>query len=194
MNSLLLPSEIISHIFGYLTIKDLARVECTCKKLQSFSLSEMGRRIMKDQDTWGILIHLGEIKAQPIRFDAVKKQAYFSILMDPVNIKTMFDHNRPVHCSLIRKDDPEFDTKSEFIMTVEKGMAEGKKIQMDVQNELCKVQAELTRLPTPPPSPQLDQQAHYFKQPIDLVTPLAPAPLAYTLQITELCLPLSTLA
>ncbi|KAG0744998.1 hypothetical protein G6F57_002792 [Rhizopus arrhizus] len=159
----------------------------------------MERRIIREEssnDKWGILvkIHLGEIKAQPIRFDTFTKKAYFSIFMDPVNIKTMFDHNRLIHCALTKKDDESYATNNKFVITVEKGMTEGRTIQVDVQNELCQVQAELTRLPTPPPSPQLDEKENYFKQPLDLVTPLAPAPLTYTLQITELCLPLSTIA
>ncbi|KAI9263668.1 hypothetical protein BY458DRAFT_514408 [Sporodiniella umbellata] len=190
------PTEIITHIFSYLTITELAQAENTCRTLQAFALAETERKVMKANHLWGLYvkIHLGEIKAQPIRFDAAHKIAYFSILMDPVYIKTMFDHKKPVHCALTRKDKPEFESQNGFVLTVERGMPEGSTVQMGVQTELCSVQAELTRLPVPPPSPQLDQQEHYFKHPPDFVAPLAPAPLAYTLQFTELALPLSTLA
>lgn len=66
MNALLLsfPSEIITQVFSYLTIKDLARIECTCKLLQSFSLSEMERRIIREEssnDKWGILVKVNKM-------------------------------------------------------------------------------------------------------------------------------------
>lgn len=66
MNALLLsfPSEIITQVFSYLTIKDLARIECTCKLLQSFSLSEMERRIIREEssnDKWGILVKVNKL-------------------------------------------------------------------------------------------------------------------------------------
>lgn len=147
--------------------------------------------IMISVYTYLFQIHLGQVMAQPIRFDPVSKMAYYSIMMDPVKIKTMFDHKRPIHCSLLRKNNSDYGSKNAFVITVEKGMKEGKTIQMDIKNDLCQVQAELTRLPTPPPSPELQKQ-DYFKT--DSISSLAPAPLTYTLQITELCLPLSTIA
>lgn len=123
--------------------------------------------------------------------------------MDPVKIKTMFDHRRPVHCSLLRKKTSSryqsFNEKG-FIITVEKGMEEGKTLELDIQNDSCQVHAALTRLPT-------DNHLFTGNQPLcdgqplkkEMLQPqpiksMAPTPLTYTLQITELSLPLSTLA
>ncbi len=128
------------------------------------------------------------MNAQPERFDTVNKKAYYSIQMDPVKIKTMFE-KRQIHCSLLRKNNEDYDTKNKFTITVQKGMEEGRRIEMDVKNESCQVQAQLTRLPHPT-RPLIQQDP---KQPHTL-TPLAPSPFIYTLQLTELCLPLSTLA
>ncbi|KAG1440978.1 hypothetical protein G6F56_011685 [Rhizopus delemar] len=104
--------------------------------------------------------------------------------MDPVKIKSMFDRKRPIHCSLLRKNSQD---QHEFVITVQKGMTEGKRIELNVENDLCKVKADLVRLPTPP------KYVHPHLK-VDSVTSLAPSPFTYTLQITELSLPLSTIA
>ncbi|EIE89775.1 hypothetical protein G6F46_006424 [Rhizopus delemar] len=183
-----LPAEIILNIFNHLSLKDLVRIERSCKRLQSCALSEIEKRIRKGstKDEWGILVHLGQVNAEPQRFDTVTKKAYYSIQMDPVKIKSMFE-KRQIHCSLLRKNSEDYDTKNKFTIHVQKGMEAGKRIEIDVKNESCQVQAQLTRLPHPTRS--LIQ--HDPKQPL---IPLAPSPFIYTLQLTELCLPLSTLA
>lgn len=141
--------------------------------------------------------------------------------MDPVKIKTMFDHRRPIHCSLLRKNSdsaigrhrkeqavaaatsPTSSTQYQsycdkaFIINVEKGMEEGKTLELDVKNEVCQVNASLTRLPTT--SPVVVAESGYNNQgQTKLDSPpiksMAPPPLTYTLQITELSLPLSTIA
>lgn len=218
----LLPAEIITNILSYMSMTDLVRIERTCRLFQSFSLCEIEKRIIKSSDEWGILvsyytcdnqrhtlnqcaqIHLGQVSAKPVGFDAKSKKAYYSVLMDPVKIKTMFDHRRPIHCSLLRKKTSKFQSYSQngFIITVEKGMEEGKTLELDINNEACQVHAALTRLPssvspvnTTLESPLCDGQAlkkeSLQSQPIKTMAPL---PLTYTLQITELSLPLSTLA
>jgi len=124
--------------------------------------------------------------------------------MDPVKVKTMFDHRRSIHCSLLRKKTSKFQSYNQngFIITVEKGMEEGKTLELDINNEACQVHAALTRLPssvspvnTVLESPLCDGQALKKEtlQPQPIKT-MAPLPLTYTLQITELSLPLSTLA
>jgi hypothetical protein len=137
----------------------------------------------------------------PIRFDSKTKKAYYSILMDPVKIKTMFDHRRPVHCSLLRKKtSSRYQSFNEngFIITVEKGMEEGKTLELDIKNDSCQVHAALTRLPS---DSHLNQPLCDGNQPLkkEMLQPqpiksMAPPPLTYTLQVTELSLPLSTLA
>ncbi|KAI8646990.1 hypothetical protein BD408DRAFT_409015 [Parasitella parasitica] len=196
----LLPTEIITNILGYMSITDLVCIERVCRSFQSFSLCEIEKRIIKSNDEWGVLIHLSQVCAKPTRFDTTTKKAYYSILMDPVKVKTMFDHRRPIHCSLLRKRTPRFQSYNQngFIITVEKGMGEGKTLQLDVKNEVCQVHAALTRLPssfsTTLDSSLRDDQAQ--KQEILPATTkiMAPLPLIYTLQITELSLPLSTIA
>lgn len=121
--------------------------------------------------------------------------------MDPVKIKTMFDHRRPIHCSLLRKNSIKksanirYQSYSEkgFIITVEKGMQEGKTLQLDVKNELCQVHASLTRLPSGVNNIHHTKEDSLLKDPQPIKS-MAPSPLTYTLQITELCLPLSTIA
>lgn len=121
--------------------------------------------------------------------------------MDPVKIKTMFDHRRPIHCSLLRKNftkkssNIKYQSYSEkgFIITVEKGMQEGKTLQLDVKNELCQVHASLTRLPSAANIHHHSKEDSPLKDPQPIKS-MAPSPLTYTLQITELCLPLSTIA
>lgn len=123
--------------------------------------------------------------------------------MDPVKIKTMFDHRRPIHCSLLRKSNSikkpaniKYQSYSEkgFIITVEKGMQEGKTLQLDVKNELCQVHASLTRLSSVANNNQHTKQEQSLLKDLQPIKSMAPSPLTYTLQITELCLPLSTIA
>ncbi|KAI8063715.1 uncharacterized protein B0P05DRAFT_555400 [Gilbertella persicaria] len=198
---LLFPTEIISNILSYMSIKDLTKLERTSRLFQAFTLNEIENRIIKSgKDEWGILIHLGQVSAKPLRFDPKTKKTYYSILMDPVKIKTMFDHRRSVHCSLLKKNKTtKFQSFNEkgFIITVEKGMQEGKTLELNIKNEACQVHAALTRLPSS--SVNTNDQALCGKQEIkkEIVQPIksmAPAPLLYTLQITELSLPLSTIA
>lgn len=157
---------------------------------------------------------MGQVCAKPIRFDSKTKKAHYSVNMDPVKIKTMFDHRRPIHCSLLRKNSEsaigrhrkevasptstQYQSYCDkaFIINVEKGMEEGKTLQLDVKNELCQVNASLTRLPT---SPVVVTEGGYNSQGQTKFDPppiksMAPPPLTYTLQITELSLPLSTIA
>lgn len=121
--------------------------------------------------------------------------------MDPIKIKTMFDHRRPIHCSLLKKNRTKvapsqikYQSYSEkgFIINIEKGMEEGKTLELNVQNELCQVNALLTRLASPVLIQQTEQET--LKMDSQPIKSMAPSPLTYTLQITELSLPLSTLA
>lgn len=52
----LLPAEIITNILSYMSMTDLVRIERTCRLLQSFSLCEIEKRIIKSSDEWGILV------------------------------------------------------------------------------------------------------------------------------------------
>lgn len=59
----MLPSEILTEILSYLSIKDLVRIERTCKLLQSYALSEIERRIRRgsSKDEWGILVSMNSL-------------------------------------------------------------------------------------------------------------------------------------
>lgn len=55
----LLPTEIYSNILSYMSIKDLVRLESTCRLFQSFALCEIERRLIRSgstSDEWGILV------------------------------------------------------------------------------------------------------------------------------------------
>ncbi|KAI9486496.1 MAG: hypothetical protein EXX96DRAFT_516570 [Benjaminiella poitrasii] len=199
----LFPTEIITNILGYMPIDDLARLERTCRLFQSYALYEIERRIIKPsstQDEWGVLIHLGQAVAHPTRFDCKTKKAYYSITMDPVKVKTMFDHRRSIHCSLLRKKCNKYQTfnngEDSFVITVEKGMEEGKTVELNIENKSCQVHATLTRLPiiSHPNDELLQELKKEFKSSPHPIKSMAPDPLTYTLQITELTLPLSTIA
>lgn len=78
-------------------------------------------------------------------------------------------------------------------------MEEGKTLELDVKNDVCQVNASLTRLPTI--SPVVVAESGYnnhnqgqTKLDSPPIKSMAPPPLTYTLQITELSLPLSTIA
>lgn len=72
-------------------------------------------------------------------------------------------------------------------------MQEGKTLQLDVKNELCQVHASLSRLPSGVNNIHHTKEDSLLKDPQPIKS-MAPSPLTYTLQITELCLPLSTIA
>lgn len=59
----MLPSEILTEILSYLSIKDLVRIERTCKLLQCYALSEIERRIRRgsSKDEWGILVSMNSL-------------------------------------------------------------------------------------------------------------------------------------
>ncbi|KAI7906885.1 uncharacterized protein BX663DRAFT_557524 [Cokeromyces recurvatus] len=220
----LFPAEIFTNMLGYMSIIDLVRLERTCRLFQSYALYEIEKRIIKSESSkheWGILIHLSQATACPIRFDSKTKRAYYSIKMDPVKIKTMFDHRRSIHCSLLRKKMNNnnnnkyqaFNGEDSFVITVEKGMKEGKTIEFEIENKTCQVHAALTRLPPLSTTTTMINSSHHHSSANELqqnnkqklkfenelypqqpIKSMAPAPLTYTLQITELSLPLSTIA
>jgi hypothetical protein len=109
--------------------------------------------------------------------------------MDPITINTMYDHRRNIQCSLLRKQQNKLDSTTKkinyrsqhgFTIPVEKGMAEGKTIQISVDDSLCQLDASLTRM-----IPE-----NYTVKKLSL----APVPLSYSLQVTGMRLPLSTIA
>ncbi|KAL0074007.1 hypothetical protein J3Q64DRAFT_1734637 [Phycomyces blakesleeanus] len=184
-----LPHEIISIVMNHLPLKDLVRIERTSKLIQDFCLEEIEHRMSSGSaaQEWGLMIHLGQTIASPSQFDPKTKTIAYSVPMDPVNINTMFDHRRQIHCSLLRRipSTPNYNLSEPFVITIQKGMAEGHTEQLDIQGKLCQVQASITRLVTPSQEGQDDKNKKLI---------LAPAPLTYALQVTQMRLPLSTLA
>lgn len=218
MDLAIFPSEITQIILEHLPIKDLIRAERTSKLLQLFCLSEIERRIktgsLKDEfgvlvspfmqyhglSTWFLTgsfllqIHLGQAQAQPQLFDPITKTVQYTIPMDPITINSMYDHRRNIHCSLLRKQPKLEDAASTtkkinylsqhgFTIPLEKGIAEGKTVQISVDNALCQLDASLTRMVPSPATTNTDKKLT-----------LAPVPLSYTLQVTSMRLPLSTIA
>ncbi|CAO3598497.1 unnamed protein product [Absidia cylindrospora] len=171
MTLLALPYEIVSHIFLYLTIQDLARLERTCKNVQTWILCEIERRIKTCtlHDDWDILIHSGSVVVTPARFDIRTKKVFYSVPMDPIRIKTMYDHWRQIHCALswsCNNDNNNNNHSSKkrhwtydgLRIVLEEGMKEGITEQIDVQGESgCELHASLTRL-------QQEQQQKYRQQ------------------------------
>ncbi|ORZ17637.1 hypothetical protein BCR42DRAFT_412211 [Absidia repens] len=173
MTLLALPYEIVSHIFLYLTIQDLARLERTCKNFQSWILCEIERRIKTCtlHDDWDILIHSGSVVVTPARFDIRTKKVFYSVPMDPIRIKTMYAHRRQIHCALswsCNNDNGNSNSNSNgkkrhwtydgLQIVLEEGMKEGITEQIDVQGENgCELHASLTRL-------QQKQQEQYRQQ------------------------------
>jgi hypothetical protein len=114
--------------------------------------------------------------------------------MDPITINSMYDHRRNIHCSLLRKQ-PKFEDAASttkkinylsqhgFTIPLEKGITEGKTVQISVDNALCQLDASLTRMVPPTATTNTDKKLS-----------LAPVPLSYTLQVTSMRLPLSTIA
>ncbi|KAG0174700.1 hypothetical protein DFQ28_007573 [Apophysomyces sp. BC1034] len=200
----LLPPEIITIVLEHLPLKDLVRAERTSKLIQAFCLREIQRRITTGplKDDFGVMVHLGQTTAQPLRFDPKTKQVYYSVPMNPVEIRAMFDHGRQIHCSLLRRKTaavaaaakasqttvptkkPKYLIHDGFSIKFEKGMIEGETVQVSIKSQLCQVEAALTRL-AQLPSPEQDSKKKLC---------LAPQPLTYTLQLTEMRLPLSTIA
>ncbi|KAI8343922.1 hypothetical protein BC941DRAFT_407332 [Chlamydoabsidia padenii] len=194
MDLAVFPPEITQIILEFLPIKDLIRAERTSKLLQVFCLSEIERRIKTGslKDEFGVLIHLGQAQAQPQQFDPITKTVQYTIPMDPITINTMYDHRRNIHCSLLRKQPMiehaasttkkiNYLSQHGFTIPLEKGMTEGKTVQISVDNALCQLDASLTRLESP-------------NSKADKKLSLAPVPLSYSLQVTSMRLPLSTIA
>ncbi|KAI8393945.1 uncharacterized protein BYT42DRAFT_591477 [Radiomyces spectabilis] len=187
LNLSIFPPELIQLILTHLPIKDLMRTERVSKMLQAFCLAEIKRRIRCESDEWGVSIHLTQTMAKATAFDPKEKTVTYSIPMDPIHINTMFDHRRQIHCSLMRRVamEPNYLMRDGFTLTVEKGMTEGKTVQLNIKGALCEVDAAITRLKS-----SAIQQIHDKKSPLSL----APTPLTYALQVTQMRLPLSTIA
>jgi hypothetical protein len=131
----------------------------------------------------------------PARFDIQTKKVFYSVPMDPIRIKAMYDHRRQIHCALSFASNKK-RTYDGLQIIVKEGMKEGITEQVDVQgHDGCELHASLTklqRLPPPsiyPPS----QQPHHRQEDQIPATILAPLPLVYTIQVDELSLPLSKL-
>ncbi|KAF7725990.1 hypothetical protein EC973_009136 [Apophysomyces ossiformis] len=197
----LLPPEIIAIVLEHLPLKDLVRAERTSKFFQAYCLREIQRRITNGplKDEWGVMVHLGQTIAQPLRFDPQTKQVFYSVPMDPIRVNSMYDHGRQIHCSLLRRKPiaakqpnqsttakkPKYLIRDGFSIKFQKGMNEGETVNISIKSQLCQVQAALTRLACQLPSHKDDNKKKLL---------LAPSPLTYTLKVTEMCLPLSTVA
>ncbi|KAI7871857.1 hypothetical protein BDF14DRAFT_1718364 [Spinellus fusiger] len=185
INFFVLPLELISIVMQHLPLKDLVRIERTSKLIQNFCLYEIQRRIISQPDNqkWSLMVHLGQTIALPYRFDTKTKTISYSVPMDPVHINTMFDHRRQIHCSLLQSTPKsKCNLIEDFSITIEKGMVEGNAENIDIPGKLCRFEASLTRLATPP------REENDSKKLL-----LAPPPLTYTIQVTQMHLPLSTL-
>ncbi|ORZ09503.1 hypothetical protein BCR42DRAFT_423543 [Absidia repens] len=170
MDLAIFPSEITQIILEHLPIRDLIRAERTSKLLQLFCLSEIERRIKTGslKDEFGVLIHLGQAQARPLQFDPITKTVQYSIPMDPITINTMYDHRRNIQCSLLRKQH-----KLDSVVSTTK------KINYLSQHGFTiPVEKGMTEGKTV----QISKLS------------LAPIPLSYSLQVTSMRLPLSTIA
>ncbi|KAI9491181.1 hypothetical protein BDB00DRAFT_883898 [Zychaea mexicana] len=180
MDISILPPEIICCVLEQLPLADLVRAERTCRMIQAFCHSEIQRRITSGplKDDWGVLVHLDQATATATHFDAVTKKVTFTISMpQPVQIKTMFDHRRQIQCSLLRRN----RYCEDFVFTVEKGMTEGSTVNVTAEGAaLCEIDAALTRLVKAPSPPNKKI--------------IAPSPNLYSLQLTQLQIPLSAIA
>ncbi|KAI8090014.1 uncharacterized protein BX664DRAFT_334489 [Halteromyces radiatus] len=185
MDLAIFPPEITQIILEYLPIKDLVRAERTSKLLQLFCLSEIERRIKTGalKDEFGLLIHIGQTTAQPQQFDPITKTVQYIIPMDPITINTMYDHRRHIQCSLLRKQliGNKYLSQHGFTIPVEKGMVEGKTIPFAIQDKHYQLDGSLTRM-----EPVTNKSSKKLS--------LAPTPLSYSLQVTGMRLPLSTIA
>lgn len=122
--------------------------------------------------------------ATPTRFDARTKEVTYAIAMKPIEIKTMYDHKRQIHCSLLRKSrQSQYQFHEQFQFTLDKGLAEDAPVDVAAQGtKMCAVDGTITRLLT------------HATQIVDDKKRIAPRPIKYALQVTEMRLPLSTLA
>ncbi|KAI8064368.1 hypothetical protein BC940DRAFT_306072 [Gongronella butleri] len=189
MELLNFPPELIQLILAQLPLKDLARTERTCKQLQLASLFEMQRRTANMPSDFGLLVHLKQTAAQWQQFDPLTKTAEYKVQMTPITIKSMYDHKRLIQCSLLRKHRllPVND-HAQLAIPLDKGLEQGKTVHVSIQHSTCQLEAAITRMAaaaaaTSPSSLLGDQK----KQ-------LAPQSLAYSVQITSMRLPLSTIA
>ncbi|ORX55561.1 hypothetical protein DM01DRAFT_1334956 [Hesseltinella vesiculosa] len=182
MKLLQLPTEIIHLVLSELPIKDLVRTERTCKQLQWACLHEINRRMAASHSDYSLLVHLKQTAAQWQQFDPKTKTAHYKVDMDPVTIRSMYDQRRLIECTLLRKkrllpissDDP-------ICIPVQKGIDSGETVHVSIRNGACQLEANVTHL-TPAPVP-LDRKMR-----------LAPRCLSYSIQITSMSLPLSTIA
>lgn len=110
---------------------------------------------------------------------------YTITMPQPVEIKSMFDHPRQIHCSLLRRSSSaNYQFLEDFKITVDKGISQGKTVAVAAKGtDLCQIQGALTRIESSSTS-----TTHDKKQLI------APRPLTYALEVTEMQLPLSTIA
>ncbi|CDS02885.1 hypothetical protein LRAMOSA00287 [Lichtheimia ramosa] len=183
----LLPPEIIIHTLKYLSLADLVRAERTCKSMQAFCHWEIEHRITTGplKNDWGVLVHLDQANATATHFDTKTRQVTYKIEMEkPIQIKTMFDHRRQIQCSLLRRN----QFREDFVFTVEKGISEGATIPVAASGaDLCQVNGALTRVS--PINLSSNDDGAYDKKRL-----LAPSPLVYSLQLTQMRIPLSTIA
>ncbi|CAO3609891.1 unnamed protein product [Cunninghamella blakesleeana] len=193
MDLSIFPSEITQLILEYLPIKDLVRIERTSKLIQIFCLKEIERRMKNSmiKEEFDVMIHLGQVTAKPIKFDPMTKTIQYTLPMEPITIKTMYDNRRNIHCSLLRKklsnDQLDYLQESNFTIPLEKGMIENKPIHISVDGKVCHIDACLTRT---------SMNQHQKLKEDDKNKPLsfAPVPSLYSLQVTSMRLPLSTIA
>ncbi|KAG2227581.1 hypothetical protein INT45_002266, partial [Circinella minor] len=181
MDISVLPTEIILNVLEYLPLADLVRTERTCRMIQAFCHGEIERRITSGplKNDWGVLVHLDQAIATATHFDTRTKKVTFNVTMQqPVQIKTMFDHKRQIQCSLLRRN----QYCEDFVFTVEKGMSEGSTVDITAEGAaLCEINAALTR----------------HEKSITSSTNkklIAPSPHLYSIQLTQLQIPLSTIA
>lgn len=154
----------------------------------------------------------------PARFDIRTKKVFYSVPMDPIRIKTMYDHRRQIHCALSWSCSSNSKerrwTYDGLQIVLEEGMKEGITEQIDVQGKGgCELHASLTRLQQQQQQqrqhkqsyqqlPQSDDIDHIDQQHPPLISSsttsnsinrIAPLPLIYSIQVDELSLPLSKL-
>ncbi|KAI9323626.1 hypothetical protein BX666DRAFT_1888707 [Dichotomocladium elegans] len=181
----MLPAEILMHILKHMSLADLVRTERTCKLIQQLCLCEIEHRILSDprRKEWSVLVHLEEISATAVYFDRQTRQVTYQVDMpQPIHIKTMFDHRRQIQCCLLQHN----QYREGFVVTVEKGMQQGLPVPITAKSKSsccsgpCSVHGVLIR-------------AHHERQQEDKKK-LAPSPLVYSLQLSEMQIPLSTLA
>ncbi|CAO3614534.1 unnamed protein product [Cunninghamella blakesleeana] len=186
MKLILLPYEIISAILFNLSIKDLVRMEATCKCIQTWVLYEMEKRIKTGslQEDWNLLIHLGQIVVTPARFDIYSKKVFYSVPKNPIRIKSMYDHRQHIHCTLSRMMSDEYTSSMDGVkIIIEPGMKEGWTEYKIANGHWCQINVTLTKLNQKEPVSHQRQQLGW----------LAPLPFIYSIQVDEVIMPLSKL-